>query len=98
MKANYLVCYDIADHKRLGRVLKLMKGKGIHLQYSVFHCVLTWDELANLKEKLSCIINHKEDDVRIYPLPTDALVAAMGCGDRVPEGVKIFIQQEVNLG
>jgi CRISPR-associated protein Cas2 len=96
MKANYLVCYDIADDRRLSHVLRYMKGKGVHLQYSVFHCVLTWPELMNLKEKLSGIINHKEDDVRIYPLPSDALIDVMGCGDRVPEGVEIFMQQEVS--
>lgn len=91
MKAHYLVCYDIAKPKRLGRALRFMKGRGIHLQYSVFYCHLTWQELADVKEKLSCIIKHNADDVRIYPLPEKSLVAAMGCGDRVPDGA-IFIE------
>jgi CRISPR-associated protein Cas2 len=91
MKAHYLVCYDIAKPKRLGRVLRFMKGRGIHLQYSVFYCYLNWQELADVKVKLSCIIKHNADDVRIYPLPSDALVIAMGCGDRLPEGASIFI-------
>lgn len=92
MKAPYLVCYDIADPKRLGRVFRFMKGRGIHLQYSVFHCSLTWPELATLKEKLERMINKKEDDVRIYPLPSGFKVTVMGCGDRVPDGVEIFVQ------
>lgn len=91
MKANYLVCYDISDPRRLARVFKLMKGNGIHLQYSVFHCSMTWQSLLELKEKLNWIINEKEDDVRIYPLPSEEKLIVMGCGDRVPDGLEIFI-------
>lgn len=92
MKANYLVCYDISDPRRLSRVFKLMKGKGIHLQYSVFHCSLTWQKLIELKEKLRRIIDENKDDVRIYPLPSEEKVIIMGLGDRVPDGVEIFIE------
>lgn len=92
MKAPYLVCYDIASPRRLGRVLRYMKGKGIHLQYSVFHCKLTWPDLLKLKEKLAGLINKKEDDVRIYPLPAGYKVIVMGCGDRVPDGIDIFLE------
>lgn len=104
MKSNYLVCYDITDPKRLSKVYKLMIGRGIHLQYSVFHCTLTWQELLNLKEKLSLLIDKKRDDVRIYPLPSASKVIVMGCGDRVPQGVEVFItgyslrNEEVKLG
>lgn len=86
MRARYLVCYDIADPARLGRVLRLMKGEGVHLQYSVFLCSLTWPELASLKEALAARINPRADDVRIYPVPSGDVVLAMGCGDRMPEG------------
>lgn len=92
MKAPYLVCYDIASPGRLGRVLRFMKGRGIHLQYSVFYCSLTWPDLLKLKEKLERLINKKEDDLRIYPLPSGCKVLVMGCGARVPEGVEIFIE------
>jgi len=91
MKASYLVCYDIANPRRLGRVYNLMKGKGIHLQYSVFYCSLTWPQILKLKEELKHRINDREDDVRIYPLPAGGKVIAMGCGDRVPDGVEIFM-------
>jgi CRISPR-associated protein Cas2 len=91
MKANYLVCYDITDPKRLARVYKFMRGKGIHLQYSVFYCTLTWPQLLALKENLSHLIDEEDDDVRIYPLPADYKVIVMGCGSRVPDGVEIFV-------
>lgn len=92
MRAPYLVCYDIREPRRLGKVFKFMKGRGLHLQYSVFHCSLTWPELLKLKEKLEALISPKEDDVRIYPLPSGSKVFVMGCGDRVPDGVEIFVE------
>ncbi len=91
MNANYLVCYDIAKPKRLSRVYRLMKGRGIHLQYSVFHCTLTWHQLLSIKETLSHLIDEEKDDIRIYPLPADYKVVVMGCGDRVPDGVELFM-------
>ena len=92
MTANYLVCYDISEPRRLARVYKLMKGKGLHIQYSVFHCSLTWSNLLEIKGKLNYLIDEEEDDIRIYPLPAEEKVIIMGCGDRVPDGVEIFME------
>lgn len=92
MKADYLVCYDIANPRRLGRVYRFMAGKGKHLQYSVFHCSLTWQELQTMKKELNCLINEEEDDIRIYPLPSAGKVIAMGRGDRLPDGVEFFME------
>ena len=91
MKANYLVCYDIADERRLTRVYALMKQQGIHVQYSVFHCRLTWPELVELKRRLQDIIDEREDDVRVYPLPAAPRIMVLGCGDRVLDGVNLFL-------
>lgn len=90
MKSPYLVCYDIADESRLNKVYRFMKEKGFHIQYSVFYCVLTEHELKALKAELMKIINLRYDDVRIYPLPQASLVAVLGVGDRIPEGVEAF--------
>lgn len=92
MTANYLVCYDIKDVKRLSKVFRHIKQRGIHLQYSVFYCRLSWEGLVKLKEQLKALINEKEDDIRIYPLPAEIKVEIMGCGDRVPDGVEIFLE------
>lgn len=92
MKTNYIICYDIKDEKRLNKVYKLMSGLGIHLQYSVFYNRLGWQELLELKEKLRNLIDEEEDDIRIYPLPSKPYVMVMGKGDKVPEGVEIFLK------
>lgn len=90
MKANYLICYDICEPKRLAKVFRYMKGWGLHVQYSVFHCSLTWPNLNKLKEKLRSIIDENEDDIRIYPLPLEEKVIIMGRGGRIPEGVEFL--------
>lgn len=92
MKANYLVCYDIRDDRRLSRVFAFTKKYGLHLQYSVFYCRFTWPELQKFKSRLAEMIDRKKDDIRIYPLPDKPQVIVMGCGDRLPEGVSIFLE------
>jgi len=91
MKANYLVCYDISDEKRLGRVFRFTKNYGLHIQYSVFLCKFTWQELQEFKSHLSNLIDKKNDDIRIYPLPSEIKSIVIGCGDRIPDGVDIFL-------
>ena len=91
MKTNYLICYDVREPRRLSRVYKLMKGRALHIQYSVFHCSLQWEDLQELKSKLKDLIKEDEDDIRIYPLPLEEKVIVMGCGDRIPDGVDIII-------
>jgi CRISPR-associated endonuclease Cas2 len=41
MRSTYLVCYDVADDKRLRKVFKTMRDFGDHLQYSIFECQFT---------------------------------------------------------
>ena len=91
MTSNYLICYDIRDEIRLMRVYKKMKRTGLHIQYSVFHCRLSRNELLELKSSLNEIIEKSEDDIRIYPLPSDIKVVVMGQGDRIPEGVAVLL-------
>ncbi len=78
MRASYLVCYDVADDKRLRRVFKTMRNYGDHLQFSVFECQLTPADLARCRAELAAIIHHAEDQVLFVNLgPTE------GRGDRV---------------
>ena len=65
----YLVCYDICgDQKRLRRVYKTMRGFGEHVQYSVFRCVLTDRQLAELEQCLITVIEPRSDQILIIPL------------------------------
>ncbi len=78
MRTSYLVCYDIADDKRLRRVFKIMRNYGDHLQYSVFECQLTPSDVVRCRAELGDIIHHTEDQVLFV-----SLGPAEGRGERV---------------
>jgi CRISPR-associated protein Cas2 len=78
MRTTFLVCYDIAEAKRLRRVFKLCKNYGDHLQFSVFECDLNPAEKAAMEADLAAIIHHTEDQVIFV-----SLGPAEGRGDRV---------------
>ncbi len=68
MTAVYLVCYDIADPKRLRKVHVATEDRGARLQYSVYQCELSRMQLAVLIADLEDLINHDEDQVLIVHL------------------------------
>ena len=78
MRTTYLVCYDIANDKRLRRVFKACKNFGEHLQFSVVECDLTMPEKVEMEKVLSRLIKHDEDQVIFVTLGP-----AEGRGDRV---------------
>jgi len=78
MRTTFLVCYDIADDKRLRQVFKTCCNFCDHLQYSIFECDLNPSEKIELEKELGDIINHDEDQVLFV-----ALGPAEGRGDRV---------------
>lgn len=78
MRHSYLVCYDISDDKRLRKVFQTMRNYGDHLQFSIFECQFTAQDLVRCRADLGRIINHAKDQVLFVNLgPTE------GRGDRV---------------
>ncbi len=78
MRTTFLVCYDIANEKRLRRVFKICKNHGNHLQFSVFECDLNATERIQLEKKLGEVMKLDEDQVLFVSLgPSE------GRGDRV---------------
>lgn len=61
MRQRFVVSYDIGDPKRLRKVFQLLKGYGVHLQYSVFRCDLTPTMRVLLESELRDIIDFEED-------------------------------------
>ena len=77
-RITFLVCYDIANDKRLRRVFKICRNYGTHLQYSIFECELNLRERTKLECELRNIIKQDEDQVLFVSLgPSE------GRGDRV---------------
>ena len=63
----HLVCYDIRDHKRWSQTFKILKGRGEHLQLSVFRVRLSKTQLEELRWELSQVLT-EEDDLMILQL------------------------------
>ena len=66
-----LITYDVqtgttAGQKRLRNVARLCLDYGQRVQNSVFECVLTDMQLAELKDKLLHAIDTQNDSIRIY--------------------------------
>lgn len=78
MRSIYLVCYDICNPQRLARVGKTMRGFGDRVQYSIFECRFTRADLILCQQRLTKIINAREDQVMFVNLGP-----AAGRGDRV---------------
>ena len=65
MRSVYLVCYDVADDKRLRKTFKKMCSFGDPVQYSVFRCELSPTEKHLMKEALWAILNWDRDRVML---------------------------------
>ncbi|MEI8326592.1 MAG: CRISPR-associated endonuclease Cas2 [Betaproteobacteria bacterium] len=76
--AQWLVCYDIRDPRRLGRVFRFMKKRGVPVQYSVFLVEASAQQMQRLLQDLAQIIDARVDDVRAYGLPAQPQYDTIG--------------------
>lgn len=88
-KHNWLLCYDIADPKRLGRIYRYVTKVAIPVQYSVFQLQVSHPELDTIISELTELMNEKEDDIRIYPLHKKPKKYTIG-DNLFPEGIMLF--------
>ena len=78
MRTTFIVSYDIADPKRLRKVVEPCKDFGEHIQFSVFECDLNPAEKIEFERQLAQIIHHAQDQVLFIDIgPSE------GRGDRV---------------
>lgn len=77
-KPVHLLCYDIADPKRLQRVFRAASKVGQPLQYSVYIIHGGEEVLQPLLTRLSEIIDHDEDDIRIYRIGDQSTILSLG--------------------
>jgi CRISPR-associated protein Cas2 len=63
----YLVCYDVRNQKRLRKAAKHLEGYGTRVQYSIFRCWLSQEQMQKLKWELTQKLA-AEDDVLFIPL------------------------------
>ncbi len=69
IKRDYLICYDIADEKRLGKIARFLEKEAFRLQYSIFFLNgATKEKIYSIAQKLTELIDPNEDDIRIYTI------------------------------
>jgi len=64
----YMVCYDIADPKRLGKIHRRLKQQGIAAQKSVFFIQRDEKAMTLLLNELAKETKANRDDIRAYPV------------------------------
>lgn len=85
---RWLICYDIADPRRLQRVHRTVCRHAIPYQYSVFSMLGTRKQVTDALLEVAEHIDAREDDLRAYPLLTSAPAFSYG-QDPLPDGVLI---------
>lgn len=86
-RRRFLIAYDIADSKRLRRVIKVMEGYGERLQYSVFLCDLSGSERVGWEMDIRLELNLAEDSVVCIDLgarESSAPIVTLGVPRRYP--------------
>jgi len=85
--SEFVVCYDIRDPRRLGRLHRFLIKYTVPLQFSVF--LFTGDDrqLDHLLAKAETYIDPKIDDLRAYPLPARGLKVRLG-KPALPDGIQ----------
>lgn len=68
MSRLYIICFDVADKRRLRAVSNALENHGARVQYSVFECYLDANELNTLQQIISALIDPEADHVRYYEL------------------------------
>lgn len=86
-RRRYLIAYDIANPRRLRRVITIMEGVGERLQYSVFLCDLSGAERARWEMTIRTVLKLTEDSVVVIDLgatESSAPLVSLGVPRRLP--------------
>ena len=78
-----LVSYDIIKDKTRNKISKTMLDFGTRIQYSVFECNLTEEQIERMINRLKKLFNEKEDSIRLYFLCEHCLkkTVVLGIGE-----------------
>jgi CRISPR-associated protein Cas2 len=66
-------------------VSNLLEGYGRRVQESVFECFISLEEMERLYERVRGKVKAKEDSVRLYWVPVDALARTLTIGSLGPD-------------
>lgn len=92
----WLICYDITDPKRLGRLHRFIKKHAVPVQYSVYYHEGSTQQVMRLMRDIEGIIDPKTDDVRAYPIPDSPCIDQLGRGS-LPDEVGLHSVRNTGL-
>ena len=81
---DYIISYDIRDHKRLARLSRRLEKNAMRIQKSVYlYSSVSRKELLGIIDMINSVIDIEADDVRIYRMldPGIALAQAVDLSD-----------------
>ena len=73
---RFLICYDIADDRRRGRMAALLMDFGTRIQESVFVATLDEELRDRMIERTRRVMDELEDSVHVFAI-------CAGCANRV---------------
>ena len=80
-----IVVYDIPNHKRRKKLSDFLEGYGRRVQYSVFECFISLDEMRSLYKLVKKKVKSQEDNVRFYWISTEAVTRSLTIGSEPPQ-------------
>lgn len=86
---NWLIAYDVAEPRRLRRIHRVLSRHAVPVQYSVFAVRSSPMKLGQIRAELQQLIQAREDDVRIYPVPEPAELVVYG-RQALPDGLRLI--------
>ncbi|NNM52177.1 MAG: CRISPR-associated endonuclease Cas2 [Pseudomonadales bacterium] len=88
--ADYLVCYDIANNRRLQKIYRRALKHAVPVQYSVFWLHGSEQDLHRMMQDFEPHLNNKQDDVRAYAVKDPKFCLCLGTG-KLPTCVQIVM-------
>lgn len=83
----WLVAYDVADPRRLGRVHRRMLRHAAAIEYSVFWLAGTPADRLRCVQDVLPLLHRDEDDLRLYAVPARGLRLRLGLAV-LPQGIE----------
>lgn len=80
-----LVVYDIPDNKRRTKLSKFLEGYGERVQWSVFECFLSLEDMGDLYNNVKKRVEATEDNVRFYWVSREAVSRILTIGSGSPQ-------------
>ncbi|QLE56392.1 CRISPR-associated endonuclease Cas2 [Nostoc sp. TCL26-01] len=80
-----VVVYDIPNDKRRTKLSNFLEGYGRRVQFSVFECFLSLEEMRQLYIDVRKLVKPAEDNLRFYWISQEAVERVLTIGGETPQ-------------